>query len=241
MAMAVGIPSTNTHPSSTSSSYNSKLFQQSASSAVVTRSTAQKKKPPPTFISTNPSHINLYHLSQLYTSCNHSYHRFPNLDADGCCIDPVDVDKLRVAVEHSSVVVSVYSRIDKEEEASWQKMLPVTPVSGRLVGFGRAVSDVALTASIYDVMVTPCLRRMGIGRMIVQKILRMLTNRGIYDIVALCSDNQRLFFQACGFGDDILGSTTMMYSRTSLNQTEGCQTVQAGRKLLLLPPPPSFN
>ena len=30
---------------------------------------------------------------------------------------------------------------------------PVSPLNGELVGFGRAVSDLGLTASIYDVMV----------------------------------------------------------------------------------------
>lgn len=91
-------------------------------------------------------------------------------------------------------------------------MARVTPENAELVGFGRAVSDLGLTASIYDVMVIPPLQRMGIGRMIVQRIIRMLTNRGIYDISALCSDKDRLFFKACGFGDDILGSTTMMFT-----------------------------
>lgn len=32
-------------------------------------------------------------------------------------------------------------------------VMPVTPLNSQLVGFGRAVSDLGLTASIYDVMV----------------------------------------------------------------------------------------
>lgn len=32
-------------------------------------------------------------------------------------------------------------------------VMPVTPFNSQLVGFGRAVSDQGLTASIYDVMV----------------------------------------------------------------------------------------
>lgn len=36
----------------------------------------------------------------------------------------------------------------------WLRVTPVTPFDGELVGFGRAVSDSGLTASIYDVMVT---------------------------------------------------------------------------------------
>lgn len=47
----------------------------------------------------------------------------------------------------------------------------------------------------------------------------------------------RLFFEACGFGDDILNSTTMIYSRKASTYHQGNQIVlHAGRKLLLAPP-----
>ncbi|XP_071686262.1 GCN5-related N-acetyltransferase 3, chloroplastic [Rutidosis leptorrhynchoides] len=196
---------------------------------------------PPIFISTSISDINPVHLRDLYSSCNHSCHRFPNLLSDGR-VEPVDVDKLRVAVSNSSVVVSVFTRpevvtalsenLDRGSGGDWyRRMIPLTPLSGQLVGFGRAVSDHGLTASIYDVMVIPSLQGRGIGRLILQRIIRLLTNKGIYDIAALCSDQEMDFFKACGFGDDILRSTTMMYTRT------GNHTVKrAGRKLLMVPP-----
>lgn len=73
--------------------------------------------------------------------------------------------------------------------------------------------------------------------MIIKRIIRILTSRDIYDIAALCSANERPFFKACGFGDDIMGSTTMMYTRTLSTHIEGDQMVRyAGRKLLLVPP-----
>lgn len=205
--------------------------------------------PPPIFISTNPSHLNLHHLKDLYTFCNHSCHRFPNVDATGR-VEVVDAGKLRTAIFHSSVVVSVFTKPEfvtthsSPVEVSnlmgiggdWiKRVMPVTPDNGQLIGFGRAVSDFGLTASIYDVMVLPALQGRGIGRMIVQKIVRMLTNRDIYDIAALCSDKERLFFRACGFGDDILGSTTMMYTRNSSYSIDE-ETLSIGRKQLLVPP-----
>ncbi|KAK1570434.1 hypothetical protein Q3G72_001820 [Acer saccharum] len=106
------------------------------------------------------------------------------------------------------------------------RLMPVSPSNGKLVGFGRAVSDVGLTASIYDVVVIPSLRRLGIGQMIVRRIVRMLTSRDIYDISALCSEDERLFFEACGFGGDILNSTTMMYSKTVATHFGDDQTVK---------------
>ncbi|KAG8380987.1 hypothetical protein BUALT_Bualt06G0073600 [Buddleja alternifolia] len=208
--------------------------------------------PPPILISTNPVHVNPQHLIQLYALCNHSCHRFPTVYAAGK-VEPVDELKLRTAVAHSSIVVSAFTKrelVTREYSTpaevtsfvgiggDWiRKVAPVTAENGRLIGFGRAVSDLGLTASIYDVMVHPSLRGRGVGRMIVQKIVRMLTNRGIYDIAALCTDNESQFFRACGFGDDMLGATTMMYTRATSTDSKDEEMISAGRKLLLVPRP----
>ncbi|KAL5569687.1 hypothetical protein UlMin_026262 [Ulmus minor] len=187
-------------------------------------SISQPVSPPPLplYISTKRSHLNLDHLRQLYGNCKLSGHLHrKNADA----VEAVDVDKLRLAISHSSLVVSVFCKPRDVVAAASDSAIelkdliervvsPVSPLNGELVGFGRAVSDLGLTASIYDVMVVPSLRGMGIGKMIVQRIIRMLISREIYDISILCSQNQRAFFEACGFGNDVLGSTTMMYTRT---------------------------
>ncbi|KAJ0239316.1 Glucosamine 6-phosphate N-acetyltransferase [Hirschfeldia incana] len=96
----------------------------------------------------------------------------------------------------------------------FQDVLPLTPSNGQLVGFGRAYSDYGLTASIHDLMVLPSLQRMGIGKLIVNRITRLLTSRDIYDIAALCLEHERPFFKACGFADDRMGSTTMMFTKS---------------------------
>ncbi|CAI0425543.1 unnamed protein product, partial [Linum tenue] len=179
-------------------------------------------------------------------------------------VEDVDVEKLGIALSHSSVLVSVFCKPrdvgirDQEEEEKGgdglmglgdvlQRLIPpalmISPSNGQLVGFGRAVSDSGLTASIHDVVVVPQLRGMGIGKMILQKITRILISRDIYDIAALCSANERSFFKACGFGDDILGSTTMMYTRTAPTcdnaggDYQNHMAKRVGRKLLLIPPP----
>lgn len=121
-----------------------------------------KQPPLPLFISTNPSDINPFHLRDLYTQCNHSPHRFPVRDFDNR-VEPAEINKLSIALDNSTVVVSVFTRpeFDMSEEdedleggADWlQRMMPLSPANGWLIGFGRAVSDSCLTASIYDVMV----------------------------------------------------------------------------------------
>lgn len=119
--------------------------------------------PPPLFISTSPSHVNPRHLADLFASSNLSCHRFPNVDPLGR-VEPVDIHKLRVALSHSSVVVSIFCRPEDVTTAKsspeslklgdlFRRVMPVTHSNGQLVGFGRAVSDSGLTASIYDVMV----------------------------------------------------------------------------------------
>lgn len=138
----------------------------------------------PIYISTAPSHINPEELKDLYSASNHSCHRFPNyVDSEGTVrVEPVDIHKLSIALSNSSVVVSVFckptdvlcaSEMWSSSSSSssledsikprkilglgdlFQKVLPVTPSNGQLVGFGRAVSDFGLTASIYDIMVCP--------------------------------------------------------------------------------------
>ncbi|XP_010931405.1 GCN5-related N-acetyltransferase 3, chloroplastic-like isoform X4 [Elaeis guineensis] len=207
-----------------------------------------RRKPPPISISTNPSHVDPLQLQDLLRSANFSCHRFPALAADGRA-EPVDTGKLQIALAHSFVVVSVFCRPkylvedDKNEILRagianfFERALPVPESDSRLVGFGRAVSDGGLTASIHDIVVIPSLQRRGIGQKIVERIIRILTSKGIYDICALCTEKERLFFKACGFGGDSLGSTTMMYTRSALSYLQGNLMVRpAGRLLLLVPP-----
>ncbi|KAG2239647.1 hypothetical protein Bca52824_091486 [Brassica carinata] len=117
----------------------------------------------------------------------------------------------------SSLYASDLRKQNKDESSlgdMFQDVLPLTPSNGQLVGFGRAYSDYGLTASIHDLMVFPSLQRMGIGKLIVNRITRLLTSRDIYDIAALCLEHERPFFKACGFADDRMGSTTMMFTKS---------------------------
>lgn len=55
-----------------------------------------------------------------------------------------------------------------------------------------------------------------------------------FSLFITCTFLHRLFFRSCGFRDDMLGSTTMTYTRSASNNE---QMVSAGRKLLLIPTP----
>ncbi|OAY66385.1 hypothetical protein ACMD2_15387 [Ananas comosus] len=125
-----------------------------------------RRRVPPITISTNPSHLDPLQLRDLLLSCNLSCDRFPLAGPCGRA-EPVDARKLRRALAHSFVVVSVFCRaqfLDRDDERDgpglglgfeelFERALPVSGSDHRLVGFGRAVSDGGLTASIHDVVV----------------------------------------------------------------------------------------
>ncbi|KAK0592394.1 hypothetical protein LWI29_018389 [Acer saccharum] len=117
----------------------------------------------PVYISTNPSDINPPELRELFTVCNHSCYRFPRLDPE----EPVDVDKLRVALSHSCARLSFLQSPDHLIVLRLILMVILSPLSDSFV-----------------------------GQMIVRRIVRMLTSRDIYDISALCSEDERITMSA---------------------------------------------
>ncbi|KAL6624499.1 hypothetical protein ACP70R_031820 [Stipagrostis hirtigluma subsp. patula] len=145
------------------------------------------RAPPPISISMDPALVDPVHLQALMLSCAHSCAlRLSPAPPSPCPAEPVDLHKLRTALAHSFVVVSVFCGARfLAEGAEGQRFLGLDLDLGlgrqgerRLVGFGRAVSDVGLTASVHDVVVHPSLQRRGIGRKIVDKITRVLHSRG---------------------------------------------------------------
>ncbi|XP_023156042.1 uncharacterized protein [Zea mays] len=162
------------------------------------------RAPPPISISMDPALVDPAHLQALMLACGHSCTLRLSPALSVSAVEPVDLSKLRTALAHSFVVVSVFCGArffthDREREGEGQRFLGLEiglDLQGerRLVGFGRAVSDLGLTASVHDIVVHPLLQRRGIGQKIVNKITRP-------------------FFEACGFGDDMMGSTTMLYTR----------------------------
>ncbi|XP_047048778.1 acetyltransferase NSI-like [Lolium rigidum] len=182
---------------------------------------------PPISISMDPALADPAHVQALMLACAHSCAiRLPAPPGAAARPEPVDIRKLRTALAHSFLVVSVFcgARFLELEDgggADDRRFLGLELGLGlgrrgeqRLVGFGRAVSDVGLTASVHDVVVHPSLQRRGIGRKILEKITRVLHSRGIYDISALCTGKERPFFESCGFDNDAMGSTTMMYTKS---------------------------
>lgn len=65
----------------------------------------------------------------------------------------------------------------------------------QLIGFGRAISDGAYQAAVYDVVVTPEFQRMGLGHAIIDAILTRLP---ACNIILYASPGKEAFYEKHG-------------------------------------------
>lgn len=84
----------------------------------------------------------------------------------------------------------------------------------RLVGTGRVVSDGALHAMIFDMIVHPDYQGQGIGSEILNRLVARCQEANLRDIQLFCARGKRLFYEKHGFvarPDDAPG---MQYRRS---------------------------
>ena len=70
---------------------------------------------------------------------------------------------------------------------------------GKLVGFGRLVTDHVLHAMIFDMIVLPEYQGKGIGTTIIKTLVKKCTDHGIRDIQLFCAKGKRGFYERNGF------------------------------------------
>lgn len=70
---------------------------------------------------------------------------------------------------------------------------------GRLVGFGRLVSDGILHAMIYELIVLPEYQGQGIGGQILERLVGKCQEVGVRDIQLFCAVGKREFYEKRGF------------------------------------------
>ncbi|KAG5051609.1 hypothetical protein AAZX31_02G119200 [Glycine max] len=107
-----------------------------------------------------------------------------------------DPEKIRVALEHTEAVLWVEHRKTR-----------------RPVAFARATGDGVFNAIIWDVVVDPSFQGIGLGKAVIERLLRELRGKGISNI-ALYSEPRVLgFYRPLGFVADPDGIRGMVYSR----------------------------
>ena len=82
-------------------------------------------------------------------------------------------------------------------EGSWHTLSAYD--GERLVGFGRLVSDGALHAMVFDLIVHPTHRRRGIGSEILRRLTAECRRRGVRDVQLFAARGKREFYERHGF------------------------------------------
>eukprot|EP00889_Picochlorum_renovo_P007337 jgi/Picre1/34367/NNA_001837.t1 len=120
------------------------------------------------------------------------------------------LDKIDLSMKNSMVICAAYA--EDGDENAMRRWVRGLHGERRLVGFGRAVGDTALVATVCDVMVHPSYRRRGIGSRILRNITRHLdTVWDIIDVGAPVHPEAMPFFESdkAHFGLDDEGSIAL--------------------------------
>jgi ribosomal protein S18 acetylase RimI-like enzyme len=90
-----------------------------------------------------------------------------------------DPERLRIAAENSFVVCSAF-------------------VADEIIGFGRALSDGQYQSAIYDVVVSPHHQGQGVGKLLMESLLKRLPQQAATLIYT--APGKQGFYEKLGFG-----------------------------------------
>ncbi|CAM8969924.1 unnamed protein product [Rhodiola kirilowii] len=113
------------------------------------------------------------------------------------------LSKLAAAMKNSYMVATLHS----------VKNVPGSDENGqkKLIGMARATSDHAFNATIWDVLVDPSYQGQGLGKALIEKIIKALLQKDIGNI-SLFADSQVVdFYQNLGFQADPEGIKGMFW------------------------------
>jgi aralkylamine N-acetyltransferase len=106
------------------------------------------------------------------------------------------IRKVRKAIEHSFVVISV-----REQRGGFN----------RLIGFARATSDHAFNATIWDVVVHPEFQGKGLGKALMEEVVKELRRADISNISLFADAHVVDFYRQLGFNADPEGIKGMFW------------------------------
>jgi ribosomal protein S18 acetylase RimI-like enzyme len=115
-------------------------------------------------------------------------------------ISPLQVQELCASVGWSRrdpVLISRALRNSLSVVSAWDKDV--------LVGFARATGDQVFNATIWDVAVRPAYQKKGVGRMLMQALLKDLDTYGIPLITLYADPGTDGFYKRFGFATDPSG------------------------------------
>jgi GNAT superfamily N-acetyltransferase len=103
---------------------------------------------------------------------------------------------------------------DDLERANRQSWLVICAYDrGKLVGFGRAVSDLVMHAMLFDIIILPDHQGQGIGTLILNRLVESCLAQGIRDIQLFCAKGKKAFYEKNGFEVRAEDAPGMQYKR----------------------------
>ncbi|KAL8122530.1 putative acetyltransferase TAP2 [Apium graveolens] len=113
------------------------------------------------------------------------------------------LSKLAAALKNSYMVAALHSTtVSAEKEGDGNR---------KLIGLARATSDHAFNATIWDVLVDPEYQGQGLGKALIEKIIRALLQRDIGNITLFADSQVVEFYQNLGFQPDPEGIKGMFW------------------------------
>ncbi|KAL3140869.1 hypothetical protein ABBQ32_005406 [Trebouxia sp. C0010 RCD-2024] len=115
-----------------------------------------------------------------------------------------DPNRLQLALDHSHSVLWIRSM----KQSRWARQ-------GQLLGFARATSDGALSATIWDVAVYPAWQRSGLGRGLIERLTARLVAEDITIISLYAEPNVVALYNRLGFVASPEGIQGMAFQKSS--------------------------
>ncbi|EOY04397.1 Nuclear shuttle interacting isoform 3 [Theobroma cacao] len=107
--------------------------------------------------------------------------------------------------------VDIYELQALCDKCTWGSYLTEGDEQKKLIGMARATSDHAFNATIWDVLVDPCYQGQGLGKAMVEKLIRTLLQRDIGNITLFADSQVVEFYRNLGFEPDPEGIKGMFW------------------------------
>lgn len=104
--------------------------------------------------------------------------------------------KVKKAIQHSFLVVTMWEQQGNRK---------------RLIGFSRATSDHAFNATIWDVVVHPSFQGKGLGKALMQQLIKKLRSEDISNVTLFADPQVVSFYKNLGFMPDPEGIKGMFW------------------------------
>ncbi|KAG8068304.1 hypothetical protein GUJ93_ZPchr0005g15318 [Zizania palustris] len=111
--------------------------------------------------------------------------------------------KIAASLRNSYLVATLHSIIRSSEAEGAERK--------QLIGMARATSDHAFNATIWDVLVDPSYQGQGLGKALMEKVIRTLLQRDISNITLFADNKVVDFYNNLGFEADPQGIKGMFW------------------------------